>query len=467
MAAAIKDLTAMAVTVNEEIQQQKDRADTVDFKMVTFSLAGKDYGVDIMNVKEIAKADKFTYVPNAESYVRGVYNLRGDIIPIIDLRSFFHMPIEKKKDNLENMLILRIEEKVYGTIVDKIDKVVGINSEMIQPAHPIFGDINIKYISGIVEKNGDLYVILDVLRIFSSQKAENAKKQQLSSIPDVAEGRTFVQAQPEISQAQEPVPVPIVAAPVPTMPVIDETMLALVKDNVRTLQSFHASRYNDEWFRKRFIKWTEIREEAQLQPRNAAEAAEFLKPFDSPFTGKFWDNEYAGAVKSILPDISSNTIQVWNLGCGKGYETYSFACILKLRYPNAQIKIWANDNDIMAISTAPTATFNLDEIPEFCKNFVAKANNNGYVFDRTIKDAIVFEYHDILHDNHLPDIDIILARDLLSIIPSGEQDRLIDDWTEKLKKKGLVIVGRNECLLGEQWQSIGTDPVSVFVYNKQ
>ncbi|MDR0562806.1 MAG: chemotaxis protein CheW, partial [Spirochaetaceae bacterium] len=57
--AVIKDLT----TVSEELQQQKERVDTVDFKMVTFSLAGKDYGVDIMNVKEIAKADKFTYVP--------------------------------------------------------------------------------------------------------------------------------------------------------------------------------------------------------------------------------------------------------------------------------------------------------------------------------------------------------------------------------------------------------------------
>ncbi|MDR2808055.1 MAG: chemotaxis protein CheW [Spirochaetaceae bacterium] len=466
MAAAIKDLTAMTMAANEEIQQQKDRADTVDFKMVTFSLAGKDYGVDIMNVKEIAKADKFTYVPNAESYVRGVYNLRGDIIPIIDLRSFFHMAIEKKKDNLENMLILRIEEKVYGTIVDKIDKVVGINSEMIQPPHPIFGDINIKYISGVVEKNGDLYIILDVLRIFSSQKAENAKKQQLPPIPDVTEGRAFAQAQPDIPQAPVAVSVPLAPA-APQVPAIDETMLALVKDNVRTLQSFHASRYNDEWFRKRFTEWTEIRKESQLQPRNAAEAAEFLKTFESPFTSKFWDNEYAGAVKSILPNISSSTIQIWNLGCGKGYETYSFACILKLRYPNVQIKIWANDNDIMAISTAPTATFNLDEIPEFCKDFVTKANNNGYVFDRSIKDAIVFEYHDILHDNHLPDIDIILARDMLSIVPAGEQDRLIDDWCEKLKKKGLVIVGRNERLLGEQWQSIGADPVSAFVYNKQ
>ena len=68
------------------------RADKVDFKMVTFSLAGKEYGVDIMSVKEIAKAARFTYVPNASTFVRGVYNLRGEIISVIDLRIFFHLP---------------------------------------------------------------------------------------------------------------------------------------------------------------------------------------------------------------------------------------------------------------------------------------------------------------------------------------------------------------------------------------
>ncbi|MDR2828557.1 MAG: chemotaxis protein CheW, partial [Acholeplasmatales bacterium] len=57
---------------------------------------------------------------------------------------------DKKEDGQENMLILRIEDRVYGTIVDKIDKVVGINSDAIQPPHPIFGDINIKFIIRVI-----------------------------------------------------------------------------------------------------------------------------------------------------------------------------------------------------------------------------------------------------------------------------------------------------------------------------
>ena len=107
--------------------EQKERVSIVDFKMVTFSLAGKDYAIDIMKVKEIAKAGHFTYVPNTLPFVLGVYNLRGDIIPIIDLRRFFNIEVpEREKDALENMLIVSVEDQPFGVVVDVIDKVVGI-----------------------------------------------------------------------------------------------------------------------------------------------------------------------------------------------------------------------------------------------------------------------------------------------------------------------------------------------------
>ena len=118
--------------------EQKERVSIVDFKMVTFSLAGKDYAIDIMKVKEIAKAGHFTYVPNTLPFVLGVYNLRGDIIPIIDLRRFFNIEVpEREKDALENMLIVSVEDQPFGVVVDVIDKVVGIQESSIQPPHPL------------------------------------------------------------------------------------------------------------------------------------------------------------------------------------------------------------------------------------------------------------------------------------------------------------------------------------------
>ncbi len=78
--------------------ERNEKIDLIDFKMVTFSLGGKEYGIDIMKVKEISKAASFTYVPNSSPFVRGVYNLRGEIISIIDLRVMFNIPRESSED---------------------------------------------------------------------------------------------------------------------------------------------------------------------------------------------------------------------------------------------------------------------------------------------------------------------------------------------------------------------------------
>jgi chemotaxis signal transduction protein len=107
-----------------DIEDQNDKISIIDFKMITFSLSGKDYAIDIMKVKEIAKAGHFTYVPNTSSFVLGVHNLRGDIIPIIDLRIFFNIPVEERKDDdLENLIVVSVGEQSFGVVVDHIDKV--------------------------------------------------------------------------------------------------------------------------------------------------------------------------------------------------------------------------------------------------------------------------------------------------------------------------------------------------------
>ncbi|MDR3130435.1 MAG: chemotaxis protein CheW [Treponema sp.] len=445
MTAEIKDLAEVAAG----LQEKKERIDNVDFKMVTFALAGKDYGIDIMNVKEIAKADKFTYVPNAASFVRGVYNLRGDIIPIIDLRTFFHLPADTRTDGQENMLILRIEDKVYGTIVDKIDKVVGINSGAIQPPHPIFGDINIKFISGVVEKQGDLYIILDVVRIFTQKEDEPQKS--ITAIQE-ASGESYF------------VPPPAGETAVEQRSEVSASDLDFIKDSLAALKRFTVSSLNEGWLGKRFKEWTALHSGSAIQLRNTQDADDFLSSFYSPNTGTFWDDNYSYQIKNVLPNLSSNNIQVWNPGCGKGYETFSLACILKSRYPGGHIKIWANDSDILAISTAPNMVFNLDDVPEFLRSFMVKGKN-GYSYNQEIKDSILFEYHDVLNGNQIPAVDIIIARDFLSFISLQNQDKIIAEFSEKLKKGGLVITGRNEQLPVDRWQPAAKDPVSAFIRN--
>jgi len=444
MAAVIKDLAQ----VNADLQEQKERVDNVDFKMVTFSLGGKDYGVDIMNVKEIAKADKFTHVPNAASYVRGVYNLRGEIIPIIDLRLFFHMPLSsvEKRDNQENMLILRINDLVYGTIVDKIDKVVGINHETIQPPHPIFGDINIKFISGVVEKQGDLYIILDVVRIFTV--SDDDKKQSRAGVADSGEYYVPPPSAGEQAAAQRGGA---------------NSAIGFIQESLSALRRFFVSNVNEKWLQKRFLDWGIGRSGDSLQLKTASEADEFLDTFYSPHSGEFWTEAYANSIKKVLPEKAPANLNVWNIGCGKGYETYSFACILKSMYPNSRIKIWANDNDIMAVSAATNMTYTLEELPDYCRPHAVRGQI-GYSFDQAIKESIIFEYHDVTNENALPELDMILARDMLSFLPEGDQAKLSTGFSEKLKNHGIVILGRNEELNGLIWQSVADDPISAYMH---
>ncbi|MDR2901257.1 MAG: chemotaxis protein CheW, partial [Treponema sp.] len=266
-------------------------------------------------------------------------------------------------------------------------------------------------------------------------------------------------AQPLYPTAGVPVPEAVVED---RKPVISDSALGFVKESLHALKNFTAGPVNDDWVRRRFLDWSVSRSESNVQVKNNTDAEEFLSPFYSPSTATFWDDDYSQAVSDMLPAFSSKIIQIWNPGCGKGYETFSFACALKSKYPSAQIKIWANDNDIMAISNAPNMVFDLEEVPDFCHPFMVKGSN-GYSFNQAIRDAISFEYHDILHSNMYPELDIILARDVLSFFPQESQEWLLNEFAEKIKKDGVIILGRNEEMPDSQWRRISKDPVSAYM----
>lgn len=437
-------MSSATVSKKPKNDQAAERIEKIDFKMVTFSLAGKEYGIDIMKVKEISKAGRFTYVPNSAPYVRGVYNLRGDIISIIDLRIMFHLPAEKKQeDALENVLILRLEDHVLGVVVDSIAKVVGVSSESIQPPHPIFGDINIKYISGVVENNDRLYIILDVDRIFSREKEDQRERRLFASEPEpepAAGPETAAAEQYRSGESEE------------------ELALSFISETLFAFRNFAVTPLNIEWMKTRLEEWKKIRtgEKADLQLKEAEEADRYLETFCSPCTGTLWSREYADEIASMLPETVGSSITVWNPGCGNGSETYSFACLLKMKYPDKRIKIWANDNDLLNISTAPNTVFRKDEIPEWLRGFTVEGRN-GFGFKSEIKDLIMFEYHDVLNTNPFEELDFILARDVLSFQRPEDQQRLIEEFGEKLRAKGILVLGKSEKIPDtSDWKPVGS-----------
>ncbi|MBP7096479.1 MAG: chemotaxis protein CheW [Spirochaetia bacterium] len=435
-----------AVAEQPKADEKKDRGEKIDFKMVTFVLAGKEYGIDIMNVKEIAHAGRFTYVPNAAPFVRGVYNLRGEIISIIDLRTMFHLPAERKDEGaLENLLILQIHDQVFGIIVDQIDKVVGINRSSIQPPHPIFGDINVKYIRGIVENLSKLYIILDVEKIFMPKAKEEKEDAYRHAVP--------------VSQAAANPSVPTHLAPPDAAD--DDLELGFIREALAALRNFATSPINEAWFRHRFDEWKTIRSGRDLQLKEGGEADLYLEGFFSPYTGELWGQEYVEAFEAILPAVEGASINVWNPGCGKGFETWSIACALKRKYPNGRIKIWANDSDLLNISMAPNMVFSFDVPPDYYAEFMVQGRN-GWSFRQDIRDAIFFEFHDVLNTNSVPPSDLIVCRDMLSFLNPLDQKRVVVDFAEKLKKNGVAVVGANERLDFEGWEPAGTGVITAY-----
>jgi purine-binding chemotaxis protein CheW len=234
---------------------------------------------------------------------------------------------------------------------------------------------------------------------------------------------------------------------------------SFVKETLAALRGFHVGAVNEAWFDARFAEWKAGRKGADLQLKESAEADQFLEGFWSPCTGRLWDQDYAEAVEAALPAVEAKSLNVWNPGCGKGYETWSLACVLRKRYPETRIKIWANDSDLLSISMAPNMVFP-EAVPDYFIPFMAKGRN-GLAFIQAIRDSIFFEYHDVMNANPLPPLDMILCRDMLSFLAPIDQKRLFSDFMDKLKPSGIVLTGVNE-RMSDGWAPLGTEAVPAF-----
>jgi len=438
-----------AEDLNEALQEKKEAASYVDFKMVTFSLADKDYAIDIMYVKEIAKAGRFTYVPNTLPFVLGVYNLRGEIIPILDLRLFFNIEVPKRDEKkLENLLILTLDDQTFGLVVDKIDKVVGVQKSSIQPPHPLFADINIKYISGVVENNNRLYVLLDILRIFGSKdngEAKEAVAEQMAKNASMPAGAQMNRSQPDPRVASK-----TAAQPAPSTTAKKEEPANLdikfIAESLKSYKNFDMSQINEEWVKRRYTEWASDRGASKTQLQSTEDADAYLSTFYSSFTGTWWSKDYADTIKSLLPDNNAKQIVVWNPGCGSGIETYCLACVLKSRYPDAKIRIYAQDVDLLGVSNASLLSVPANIEGTWLSPYLTKKANGENTFNQEIKDSIMFEYHDCKNTNVLPMLDVIFARDFLSFVDTKSQESILSEFFEKMKGNAIAIVGENETI---------------------
>jgi len=166
----------MAGAQTVEHQSDYSMTDDAENQFLTFILSGEEYGVDILRVQEIRGWESVTTIPNAPEYIKGVINIRGSIVPIVDLRMRFNM------DNVEYgpmtvVIVLKVMgengERVMGIVVDAVSDTYDIPEENLKPA-PDFGDkIDIAFINGMATVNDNMLILLDIDKLLNTNELEN------------------------------------------------------------------------------------------------------------------------------------------------------------------------------------------------------------------------------------------------------------------------------------------------------
>lgn len=136
---------------------------------LTFTLGAEEYGIDILKVQEIRGYDAVTKIANAPPFIKGVINLRGVIVPIVDLRIKFNLG-SSTYDQFTVVIILNIGKRVMGVVVDGVSDVIQMSSENLRPS-PEFGSIlDTRYILGLGTVDDRMIIVVDIERLMTSQE---------------------------------------------------------------------------------------------------------------------------------------------------------------------------------------------------------------------------------------------------------------------------------------------------------
>jgi purine-binding chemotaxis protein CheW len=158
-----------------EISRKSKTLPAGDFQIVTFFLSQEEFGVDILLVQEIIRPAPVTEVPNTPRFVEGVINLRGKVVPVIDLRRRLNIPTPET-DKATRIIIIELEKRVTGFVVDSVSKVITVPAGSVQSAPDmIMSGVEGEYITGVSRIDDRLIILLDFSKILTA-----GEQQQLS-----------------------------------------------------------------------------------------------------------------------------------------------------------------------------------------------------------------------------------------------------------------------------------------------
>jgi purine-binding chemotaxis protein CheW len=148
-------------------ENQGQAADDKSRELLTFTLGSEEYGIDILKVQEIRGYDAVTTIANAPEFIKGVINLRGIIVPIVDMRIKFDLG-NVKYDYLTVVIILNVSSRVVGMVVDGVSDVIAMSADQIKPAPEFSTALGTQYITGLGTVDDRMIIVMDIEKLMRS-----------------------------------------------------------------------------------------------------------------------------------------------------------------------------------------------------------------------------------------------------------------------------------------------------------
>ena len=138
---------------------------------LTFTLGNEEYGIDILKVQEIRGYDTVTHIANAPEFIKGVINLRGVIVPIVDMRIKFKVGVPTYNE-FTVVIIMNVLGRVIGMVVDGVSDVVALSPEQIKAAPEMGAAMDTDYITGLGTLNDQMLILVDIEKLMSSEEMQ-------------------------------------------------------------------------------------------------------------------------------------------------------------------------------------------------------------------------------------------------------------------------------------------------------
>jgi chemotaxis signal transduction protein len=175
--------------------------EAADIQLVGMKLGEEEYAIDVLKIQEIIRTVEITIVPRSDPFVLGVMNLRGKVIPVIDLRVRFNL--EKTDfDKATRVIVVRFEKEQIGFVVDEVTQVIRIAKSMVEPTPPLVGSIGQEYILGICKFNERLIILLDIDRVVGEGDSESSLRQKILEKKEL--GKPAVKSKSAAAKPEDP-----------------------------------------------------------------------------------------------------------------------------------------------------------------------------------------------------------------------------------------------------------------------